>query len=460
MNGAIHPADLSIVVLYFVILMGVGIFRSKRRPEGEKDYLLVGRKLSLLPFTASLVATWYGGILGVGEFTYLYGLSSWIVFGLPYYVFALMFAFFLASRIRSTGQTTIPDRFYPRYGRIPGILSSVYVMILSSPAPYILSVSLILQLLFGIGLLPALLISTLFSLVYIYHGGFRSVIRTDLFQFVLMFIGFGVVAALSAMKFGGFSFLKESVPRLHLTWTGSHSTFYILVWFFIALWTFVDPGFYQRCAAAESPATAKRGILLSIGFWAIFDFLTLSTGLYARAILPGLQNPMMAIPSLGLEILPPVLMGLFFAGILSTIMSTVDSLGFISAITFGRDIMWRNRPGGQDSVRWTKIGLVVTGALSLLLAWFLPSVVKLWYAIGSIAVPGLLIPFLTTFRRKTVPGMKWLMSLPAGISLAWFLAGVISGGESPAYPLGIEPFYPGLAVSIVGSAVSELIRRG
>jgi len=447
-NSTLHPADLAVIVLYFITVLILGFFRTKKQHKEENDYLLAGRKLSLIPFFVSVVATWYGGILGVGEFTYLYGFSNWVVFGLPYYIFALLFAMFLAGRIREKGKITIPDQFYSRYGKGAGTLSAVYVMILSSPAPYILSIGVVLHLLFGFTSLLALVIATLFSLLYIYYGGFRSVIRTDIFQFILMFTGFVLIVLLSAQKFGGFTFLKESLPPIYLSWSGGNSTFYILVWFFIALWTFVDPGFYQRCAAAKTPQIARRGILLSVLFWAFFDFLTLSTGLYARALLPQLDNPMLAIPLLGFEVLPPILLGLFFAGILSTIMSTVDSFGFISAITFGRDIIWRNLSDGGNSVKWTQLGLIITGFIALLLAWLLPSVVNLWYVIGSVVVPGLLIPFLTTFRKgKTIPGMFWMMILPAGISLVWFLMGFIGDNVTPRYPLGIEPFYPGLAVS-------------
>ena len=45
---------------------------------------------------------------------------------------------------------------------------------------------------------------------------------------------------------------------------GGNSLQYLLVWFFIASWTFIDPGFYQRCSAAKNPDTAKKGILFSI----------------------------------------------------------------------------------------------------------------------------------------------------------------------------------------------------
>ena len=448
MNKSIHTVDLVIVLIYFVVLLFVGFFHKKQKPPNDVDYLLAGRKLTLIPFVATLVATWYGGILGVGEFTFKHGLSNWVVLGFPYYVFALLFAIFLAERIRKDELVSIPDRFYSHFGKGAGILSAIFVMILVSPAPYILSVGIIIHFLFGISSFTSILIATVFSLIYIYRGGFRSVIRTDILQFSLMFIGFVLLLILSVKQFGGFSYLKTNLPPLHLTWHGGNSTQYILVWFFIALWTFVDPGFFQRTSAAKSGKTAMKGIFLSIGFWFLFDFLTLSTGLYARAVLPTLPEPMLALPTLGKNILPPIILGLFFAGLLSTIMSTVDSFGFLSAQTFGRDLIWRWKPKTGSEIRWTQVGLVITGIFSLFLALLLPSVVKLWYGIGSVMIPGLLIPFLCTFFcQRRYPLMVWMMFLPAFLSFIWFVVGRLS--EIHQYPFNIEPFYPGLILSLI-----------
>ena len=385
---------------------------------------------------------------GTAESSASVSLHSNMVLGVPYYVFALLFAIFLARRIRRDEQVSIPDRFYSRFGKEAGILSAIFVMILVSPAPYILSVGIIIHLLFGISLFLSILIATVFSLIYIYRGGFRSVIRTDILQFSLMFLGFGLLLVLSIKQFGGFSYLKTNLPPLHLTWHGGNNTQYILVWFFIALWTFVDPGFFQRTSAAKSGKIAMKGIFLSIGFWFLFDFLTLSTGLYARAVLPTLPEPMLALPTLGINILPPVVLGLFFAGLLSTIMSTVDSFGFLSAQTFGRDLIWQWKPRTGSEIRWTQVGLVITGIFSLFLAWLLPSVVKLWYGIGSVMIPGLLLPFLCTFFcQRKYPFMVWMMFLPALLSFIWFLMGRVS--DIHQYPFNIEPFYPGLILSMI-----------
>src|SRR5512135_2768822 len=93
--------DSTLIAVDFIAVLFIG-FRAARRGRGESDdFLLAGRTLTLPMFVATLVSTWYGGILGVGEFSYRYGISNWIVFGVPYYVFALVFALFLANKIRA-----------------------------------------------------------------------------------------------------------------------------------------------------------------------------------------------------------------------------------------------------------------------------------------------------------------------------------------------------------------------
>ena len=42
----------------------------------------------------------------------------------------------------------------------------------------------------------------------------------------------------------------------------------------------------------------------------------------------------------------------------------------------------------------------------LVLAYLLPSIVKLFYAIGSVLIPGLILPFLNTIRNHPLPKLK------------------------------------------------------
>ncbi len=445
MQTTIGISDSLVILAYFGFLIFLGLVHSRGSRSDAKEFILSGRKLSLPGFIATLVATWYGGILGIGENTYNYGIQTWIIFGLPYYIFAALFAFFIAGKIRRMEFISIPDQFNKHYGKSPGIISAVYLLILASPAPYILSIGILIQFLFGITYGWALLIATSLSLVYIWFGGFGAVVRTDILQFILMFSGFILLIIFAWIKLGSPVQLLAELPASHLDPSGGQSWRFIAVWFFIALWTFIDPGFFQRCAAARTPQIARNGILLSILFWLFFDLLTVFSGLYARVALES-TNALFAFPLLGQQLLPPVLYGLFLTGIISTIMSTIDSLGLISAVSFGRDIIWRlNRRA--DPTRLTRYGLVVMAGIAVILAWKFSSVVELWYILGSIMVPGLLLPFVLTFTkfRLAINHIILMMIVPVVLAGSWYFAGISAG----AYPLNLEPFFPGLAGSLI-----------
>ncbi len=446
-----HWLDLSVLILYVGLLIGFGFYRTKQSGKDPEEFLLAGRKLSLPGFVVTLVATWYGGILGIGENTYSYGIQTWFIFGLPYYIFAILFAFLIAGRINETKFISIPDQFHGRFGKTAGVVSALYILFLASPAPYILSIGILLQFTTGLSFGLSLLMATGLSLSYIWIGGFKAVVRTDGLQFGFMYVGFLLLLIFSMKSSGPISELV--LPVSHLNITGGASIQYIFVWFFIALWTFVDPGFYQRCAAAKSPQTAKKGILISIGFWFIFDMLTLSTGLYAKALLTA-GDPLFAYPRLGAMVLPPLAYGIFITGLLATIMSTIDSLGLISAITFGRDILWRiQSPTSTDKLKWNnestifvRKGLIITAFIALILAFSIPSVVKLWYGLGSILVPGLVLPFLISFKNnRPKENILLMMVSPVLVSIFWILLGKLLNG----YPFGLEPFYPGILTSVL-----------
>ncbi|MBD3174733.1 MAG: hypothetical protein GF320_06120 [Armatimonadia bacterium] len=459
--------DYGMIVAYFAAIMIAGLLWLRRNKTSD-DYFLAGRTLTIPAFVATLVATWYGGILGVGEFTYQFGISNWVVFGVPYYIFAAVFAIWLAPRIRQASLYTIPDKIDEAYGKPAAVIGAAFTYCLTTPAPYVLMLGTMLQLIFGWPIIPAMLAGVVLSTVYVYAGGFQSDVRVNIVQFVLMFAGFALMLGYCVSSYGGFEALTQKLPEGHLTWSGGNSAQYIIAWFFIALWTLVDPSFHQRCYAAKSPEVAKRGVFVSIGFWMIFDFLTCAVGLYARAAMPGLTETetVMAYPLLADSLLPAGAKGLFFVGLLATIMSTLVSTMFMSGVTFTRDFVYRLVGGDPDerlNLR-TIMGLLLTTGIAIALAVVVPSVVDLWYTVGTVLIPGLLLPLLTAYwpRFKIGKGAAAaVMLLSTGTSLAWLIAGALNPGEfGPQYPLGLEPMYPGLAVSVVGFAFGRILRRG
>lgn len=446
--------DWGIVALYFALLVFL-TWRRKWEKEDEESFLLSGRKMSLSAFVATLVSTWYGGILGVGEYSYQFGISQWLIFGFPFYVFSALFAWLLAGKIRMNKALSIPEAVGNIYGDRAGKVSAIPIFVLVSPAPYILMLGLIFQYLTG-GAGNFLWYASavaLFSVAYVTFGGFSAVVRTDMLQIALMFGGFLMIIWYAWEDFGSLGQLWGAVPEHFRDITGGQDLQYILVWFFIALWTFVDPSFHQRAAAAESPSTARKGIFISILFWSVFDLLTLTAGMYGWAILgPDLQEPVMVYPYLASELLPAGLLGLFFVALLATIMSTLDSYLFLSGQTLGRDLLVKVFPETPNN-RLTRLGTLAAALLGIALIIVYPSVIDLWYVIGSVMIPGLLIPVLGVYLPFFTLRRAWVLPLMVGsifISLAWLVLGTLSGGEAYDYTyLGMEPFYPGLLASVL-----------
>ncbi|MES2767251.1 MAG: sodium:solute symporter family protein [Bacteroidota bacterium] len=446
-------ADYAVIIGYFALTFYVGFVLSKKKEKGnslKEDFILDGRKLTLPLFVATLVATWYGSILAVGEFAYSQGLVAWTSFGLPYYIAALLFAWFAAKKIRASEVTSIPEYFTQKYGFKAGRVAAFLVLVITIPASYALMLGTLVQIFTGYPLWQCVIIGAVLSLAYILTGGFRADVFTNAAQFVFMYLGFGVLLYFCWQNFGspGDMFLK--LPATHTNLLGTHTWQYALAWFIIALQTFIDPSFHQRCSAARTPDIAQKGILVSVLFWVIFDFLTISTGLYSHAFLKDLAQPLMAFPALGEAVLPPVFKGIFMVALLATVMSTLDSYAFLSGVTIGNDFLapfFKRVFKKEFSVKTlTQIGLLLSSILSVYFAVKIPSAIDLIYKAASIAVPGMLVPLLISYNRTYFLKEAWvvpIMMLSAGISLFWIVA-----PENLVFK-NIEPMIPGIMLSII-----------
>jgi len=444
--------DILIIVSFFLSIIIIGFYTGRKTSTEANDYLLSGRKLSLFLFIAVNVSTWYGGILGVGEFTYRYGLVSWFTQGFPYYVFAFLFAIFFAKKIREASLFTIPDKLTEVYGKNVGLISAVIVFVLVSPAPYLLMTASLISLIFNLNIIPSLILSLVLSLIYLLKGGFRSNVYVDVFQFFVMFVGFILIVTFSGIQFGTIDFLSSTLPTNHLKITGGMSPTFLIVWFLIALWTFADPGFHQRCYAAKTGNIAMKGILISIIFWALFDFLTTATGLFAKGVLPQLANPVLAFPLFAEKVLPAGIKGIFYAALFATILSTQISFLFLSGTTIGRDFVFRISKFSDESrlKNYTIIGLIISGTLAAVLAYLIPSVIQIWYTIGSLFIPGIILPVVSAYYPKLRVSNKIisLEMITAFLSstIWYFIRNVFV--ETPI-PNEIEPMLVGLVIAII-----------
>lgn len=444
--------EIVLILLYAAALLILA--RQRRAPDGV-EFLLAGRRLTLPALVATLVTTWYGGILGVGEYAWRYGISTWVVFGLPYYLTAVVFAFLLAGRLRTSGAFSIPELLESAYGPRAARGGAVAVLVQTIPAAYLLMLGTLLSWTFGWSLGPSLLVGASFSALYVGLSGFRSVVRTDGLQMVLMYGGFFVLVPAAVSRAGGLAAVWTALPATHRTWDGGLGWQTVIVWYLIAFQTLVEPAFYQRMFAARNPRVARLAVLTSVGCWAVFDFLTVTSGLAARILLPELTDPVAAYPALAKLVLSPWMQAFFTLGLFATVMSTLDSYLFLAAGTLGHDLL---RPADDTAERrLTRFGLVVASFAAVAGAWMIPSVVELWHHVGTVVTSALLLPVVGVHlpeQWRSSPGVAAVAIIVAALtSIGWILAG--GGGR---YPLGLEPMFPALAVS-AGLLALGIFRR-
>lgn len=456
--------DYGIIVLYFVLLIIVGI-AVKKRIHNLTDYFLAGRRLTLPIFVATLVSTWYGGLLGVGELSFNYGIVNWLTQGFFWYLSYLFFALFLAKKIRKSNLYTIPDQLERFYDKRSRLLGALFNFIMVTPAPYILSLGIIFGLMFNWPLWLSVVICTVVMIFYTVRGGFVGVVFTDFIQFFLMMTGVAMIIPVSVYKFGGISFLQESLPATHFHLTGTWTTQMILVWGFIAFWTLVDPGFYQRCYAAKDSNIPKKGILIAVLFWALFDVCTTFTGMYARAVMPNI-DPTTAYPLFAASVLPVVLKGLFFTGLIATVMSTADSFTFLGAMNISHDL-YKNildkKASDKKVMKVTKYGIVITAGFAAIIALSFESLVSMWYTIGTVGISALLVPVLAGFfykGKKSGDASFFSMIFGSLTSIIWLVHGSLNSLDGwPSYIFGLEPMYPGLLMSFVVYWTITILKR-
>lgn len=444
--------DISVICIYFLAVLGIGFLTIKRASKGMESFLLAGRRLTLPLFVGTLVSTWYGGIIGVGEISYSSGLYNWLTQGIFWYLSYIVFALFLAARLRSSNQYTLPDQleiFYGKGARKIGLFLNFFNCV---PVAYVISIGVMMEVLFQIPLAWGIVLGGIFSMTYTMLGGFAADVYTDILQFVCMCVGVTTMIIFSFFHLGGAGYLTTHLPPAHLTLTGGLPITEILIWGFIAMTTLVDPNWYQRCYAAATPQVARKGILLSVIFWMLFDICTTFAGLYARAAFPNIEGKH-AYFHLAEAVLPPVFKGIFLAGMLATIMSTLDSYFLVAATTLSRDLYQKIiRPeASQKGVVWmTRVGILITGGLSIFLALVLyGSIKQVWKLFGSVTASALLIPMMIGFwyrgKKRKEAGIAGMI---AGLAMASFF---YIGDKFLHIPWcgAVEPLYPGMAASFL-----------
>src|SRR5690606_677927 len=215
----LHPLDLAATALYFTALLwiGVRVARAERSTAGSESFLAADRDMNLVQTTATTAATDIGGgfSIAMGGLGFTLGISgSWLIAisGLS----VIMVSFLMVPKVkrwadRMRGLTT-GDLFEARFDRRTGLLAAVVVALawFTFVGGQIVAGGKLMQATMSIDLTVAVAITGAVVLAYTAMGGLKAVIYTDVFQFVVLFIGVLMIAVpIGLLKVGGWSGIVE-----------------------------------------------------------------------------------------------------------------------------------------------------------------------------------------------------------------------------------------------------------
>jgi len=415
------------------------------------EHLLMGRRLTLPLFVATLVSSWYGGIFGVTEIAFNHGIYNFITQGVFWYVAYLVFAFVLVKPIRQYDAVTLPELVGKMFGARAGSLAAVFNFFNVLPVAYSLSLGIFLQMLLGWNLVASTFLGTGLVCLYSMIGGFRADVFSDVVQFGVMCTAVFMVVLFASRTYGGMDFLHANLPATHFSPMGTESLLNTLVWGLIAAATLVDPNFYQRCFAADEARTVRRGIIISTVIWCGFDLCTTYGAMYARAVLPNV-NPSQGYLQFAMQVLPNGWRGFFLAGIVAIIISTLDSFLLIAAQTLSYDLgpqKWR------EHLNWHRACVVFVGLFAVSLSFFFAGSVKLaWKTLGAYSAGCLLLPMMLGFFAPGVVrerGFIWgAISGAVGITV-WRL------GAPAEWKAQLDGLYVGIILTAIGIVLDRLV---
>ena len=461
--------DGVVVAAFLAALLGLG-FSAKLRDNSILQYLAAGRALSTPAFVATLVCTWYGGILGVGESVQYYGIGAWLLLGVPYYVFALIYAVFMAGRVREADQISIPERLAARWGKGVGLLASGLVFLLAVPAAHVLMLGVMVHLITGLHMNWAVVVGTLVGTLFLYRGGLLADVRASMLAFLMMYVGFAAILIWCLLHYPPAA-QWASLAKEKKNWTGGQGWLNVIGFFILGAWTLVDPGFHQRVASAATPQTSKRGVLVCILFWYLFDMLSMGSALYAIRLTSSNTEPMSLYPVLGDQVLPHGLKAVFLCGILGTVTCAMVGYTLVGGATLGRDIIGRAVPTLDEAKlkQATRAGFAVACLVAIVLALQIDSVVDLWYQWGGAVIGALLIPVVVGYvpKLRLSASSGWVfasMLLAFIVSFGWLVQGKrTQNTELTVHFFGqdfaLGTLIPGLLVSALVLAAGEVASK-
>jgi|TARA_Y100000992_G_scaffold221031_1_gene153226 SSS family solute:Na+ symporter len=355
--------DWTILIIFFIILLSIGFFASKRAGKSVNDFFLSGRNMPWWLLGISMVATTFSADTPnlVTDIVRNNGVSgNWV-----WWAFLLtgMLTVFVYAKLWRRSEVLTDLEFYElRYGGkgaaflrgfralYLGVFFNIMIM-----ASVCLAGIKIGSVMLGLSPSQTLLIAATVTVLYSSLGGLKGVIMTDFFQFSLAMIAtfWAAIVIINLPEVGGLEKLINNpniTPKLDLIPDFSDRDLFLVVFVLpiaVQWWSVWYPGaepggggyVAQRMLSAKNENHAVWATLLfNFMHYAVRPWPWILIALASIIVFPNLSDLQVAFPEVDKSIighdlaypamltkLPSGLLGLLLASLAAAFMSTIAS---------------------------------------------------------------------------------------------------------------------------------------
>jgi sodium/proline symporter len=440
MNAQLFTSPLVLMFLFYILVVFVIGYLANRVTTNLSDYILGGRHLPAplvaLGAGASDMSSWL--LLALPGAVLINGINQiWLPIGLS--VGAYLNWQFVARRLRvyteiANNSLTIPAYFDNRFQdttRILRLVTATVVLLFFTfyAAAGFVAAGYLVQVLFGLTYIHALLVGSLVIIAYVCLGGFVAVSWIDFFQGTLMLIALIIVPLVTINHLGG---AQATLNELTVKGQNYFDAFHgipligiisLLAW---GLGYFGQPQIIVRFMAARSKNGIPVAQLICMTWMILALYFAVLTGLSGQAFFAHnpLQHPEMALIELAKQLLNPWIAGIIVAGVLSSAMSATSAQLLASASAASEDFyhLLFKKAASKNLVWVARISVLLIGGVAIWIASrpggsIFALVGYAWAGLGASFGPIVLISLY--WKRMTTSGAVVGMIVGALTVLIW-----------------------------------------
>ena len=353
-----------LLVLYFAVLIGIGLYCRKHATDVD-GFVLGGRNVGPWLTAFAYGTSYFSAVVFVGyagQFGWKYGIAAtWA--GIGNALIGSLMAWFILGRrtrvmTRHLDTATMPQFFEKRFGSKSlkiGAAIIIFIFMIPYTASLYNGLSRLFGMAFSIDYSVCILLMAVLTAVYVIAGGYMATAINDFIQGVVMLSGISAVIYAVLESKGGFMAALDglarvtdenySTPGIFASFFGTDPLNLLFVVILTSLGTWGLPQMVQKFYAIKNEQAIQKGTVIST----LFAFVV-AGGCYFLGGFGRLFSDQIDIKANGFDsVVPTMLSGLSDGMIalvvilvLSASMSTLSSLVIVSASTLALDLIKGN----------------------------------------------------------------------------------------------------------------------